>query len=188
MMNCVHPMRMVNTMKRFADAVGLTADIDHYKWSEETDLLETITIETPIEYVIRKHQQFAVSTDDVDDWGVCYLRYNLAESENSTFAPYWHEQFPELKEFANITLALLHELGHVATRNETFYDEDGEIFDRDFSMMMLGMFPDPIFASFAYYEMPDEKAATMWAINWLNDTEHQKIAKEFEKKFFACFE
>ena len=40
----------------------------------------------------------------------------------------------------------------------------------------------------AYFQMPDETAATEWAIKWLSNPENRKIAKAFEKKFFACFE
>ena len=42
--------------------------------------------------------------------------------------------------------------------------------------------------NYAYFTLPDETAATEWAINWLSDAENRKKAKAFEKKFFACFE
>jgi O-antigen/teichoic acid export membrane protein len=38
-----------------------------------------------------------------------------------------------------------------------------------------------------YFLLPDEMSATDWAVEWLQDAEHRRIAKAFEKKFFACF-
>lgn len=38
-----------------------------------------------------------------------------------------------------------------------------------------------------YYFLPDERAATEWAIEWLKNSENRKIAKKFEKEFFECF-
>jgi len=37
-----------------------------------------------------------------------------------------------------------------------------------------------------YFDLPDEKAATEWAIKWL--AENAAIAKEFEKEFVKCWE
>ena len=39
-----------------------------------------------------------------------------------------------------------------------------------------------------YQQLPDELAATTWALDWLADAEHRKLAKAFEKKFFANYE
>ena len=38
-----------------------------------------------------------------------------------------------------------------------------------------------------YLHVPTEWVATQWAINWLADAENRKIAREFERKFWACF-
>ena len=84
------------------------------------------------------------------------------------------------KGFANVTLALLHELGHLSTER----DED---FDRESAMALIKLLPKEE-RNFAYFKMPDEKAATDWAIEWLQNAENRKLAKAFEKKFFACFE
>lgn len=85
------------------------------------------------------------------------------------------------KGFADITLALLHELGHLSCDND-FGD-----YDRFKAMNELEKYPlNEI--NFHYFKLPDETAATNWAIEWLQNPEHRKIAKRFEKKFFACFE
>lgn len=86
--------------------------------------------------------------------------------------------------FANVTLILLHELGHHQTQDKieelkkTGYCREAEltrIFLRTKSVED---------ANVLYYQLPDEKLATNWAIQWLQDPEHRKIAKAFEKNFF----
>lgn len=83
--------------------------------------------------------------------------------------------------FADITLVLLHELGHFMTNDNDFGD-----FDRDAEMEFLQTIPVE-FRNLLYFCFPDETAATDWAIEWLQDAEHRRMAKAFEKKFFACF-
>jgi len=83
--------------------------------------------------------------------------------------------------FANITLALLHELGHFSSQQEF------EDYDREEEMAFLRSIPAE-FARPMYFLLPDEMSATDWAVEWLQDAEHRKIAKAFEKKFFACLE
>lgn len=82
--------------------------------------------------------------------------------------------------FANVTLVLLHELGHFSSQQEF------EGYDRDEEMAFLSSIP-PKFASELYFLLPDEMSATDWAVEWLQNAENRKIAKRFEKKFFACF-
>lgn len=78
---------------------------------------------------------------------------------------------PMAQGFANITLTILHELGHHFTR-EVFlaqdYDAYSEITNWD-----------------EYLNLPCERVATDWAIAWLGDKEHRKVAKAFERQFFA---
>ena len=78
-------------------------------------------------------------------------------------------------------IILLHELGHF-TAQQKF-----EGYDRGKALAELREKFPPAIINFEYFKLPDEKAATGWAINWLSDPEHRKIAKAFEKKFFACF-
>lgn len=87
---------------------------------------------------------------------------------------------PVCKGFANITLILLHELGHFSSQ------QDFEDYNREEEIKFLNTIPHEI-ASMMYFLLPDEMSATDWAVEWLQDAEHRKIAKAFEKKFFACF-
>ena len=91
------------------------------------------------------------------------------------------ERCPLTKGFATITLTLLHELGHLSSQQ----DFDG--YDRFEELEKIHKLPkwerNP-----AYFKLPDEKAATDWAIEWLQNPNNRKIAKAFEKEFFKCFE
>jgi len=73
--------------------------------------------------------------------------------------------------FANVTLSILHEIGHFFNK-EVFYAQDMEEYSK-------------ITEYEEYFSLPCEKVATDWAINWLQDKEHRKVAKAFEKVFFT---
>lgn len=89
---------------------------------------------------------------------------------------------PMGKGFASITLSLLHELGHFSTNQEI------EGYDRELELEFLHRTIPREVRNYAYFMLPDEMAATLWAIEWLKNKENRKLAKAFEKKFFACFE
>lgn len=74
------------------------------------------------------------------------------------------------KGFANITLSILHEIGHHFNR-ESFITTDSEQYDAS--------------TGYWHFMLPCEMDATDWAIEWLQDSQHRKIAKQFEKDFFG---
>lgn len=74
---------------------------------------------------------------------------------------------PMARGFADVTLSVLHELGHFFNRDS--FDEsqeEGEEFETHFSL-------------------PCEIIATNWAIEWLQSKENRRVAKAFEKEFFG---
>ena len=79
---------------------------------------------------------------------------------------------PSARGFSNITLSLLHECGHWATRsvmNHLEYDKAvAKAFTQD-----------------EYMKIPWEHLATEWAICWLASSFNRKMAKEFEKDYFG---
>jgi hypothetical protein len=83
-----------------------------------------------------------------------------------------------MKGFSRITKILLHEIGHLATytkvHNKYSTDELVELHHHCRN-------------NYNYIRLPDEYAATQWAIDWLKDANNRKTAKQFEKKFWACF-
>ena len=101
---------------------------------------------------------------------------------NTQFRKHFVNLCPMAKGFSDVTLALLHELGHFST------DQEIQGYDREIELNFLQQVVPKGVLNYAYFMLPDEMAATLWAIEWLKDSENRKLAKAFEKKFFACFE
>lgn len=87
-----------------------------------------------------------------------------------------------MKGFSQAVRILLHELGHVMTQ-ERVIEEYGE--ETIAEMRMRNHNNNK--GNRGYVRLPDEYAATQWAIDWLADPDHRKIARDFEKKFWTCF-
>lgn len=83
--------------------------------------------------------------------------------------------------FATITMTLLHELGHFETEWYDFEDYDREAEIERILTLPRGQ------KNWEYFKLPDEYAATEWAIEWLSKKENRVVAKQFERAFFACF-
>jgi len=85
-----------------------------------------------------------------------------------------------MKGFSQITKILLHEMGHHFTYHqiEALYGAEE----------MKRLYKEAEGNNEKYLHVPAEWVATQWAINWLADEQHRKLAKEFEKEFWACFE
>lgn len=86
---------------------------------------------------------------------------------------------PYMKGFSQIVRILLHEFGHHMTYATIvgMYGEDE----------ITRLYKNASNDNEKYIHVPTEWAATKWAIDWLEDAEHRQIAREFEKKFWACF-
>jgi len=89
------------------------------------------------------------------------------------------------KGFANITVTLLHELGHQETKASLSCDDYKK---RIFAMAEF----DAQDLSIAernrrYFNLKDEYKATEWAVNWLSISENRRKAKIFEKEFFKAW-
>ena len=82
------------------------------------------------------------------------------------------EQYPSAQGFSNITITLLHECGHWATRSVMDIVEYDKMKNKAYTQRM-------------YMDIPWEQLATMWAICWLASPVNRKIAKEFEHKYFG---
>ena len=123
----------------------------------------------------------------IDDQGEEFFRigYNFDElwhKGSFQFAQDFFSRCPMGRGFASVTLAILHELGHFHSQ------QDFEGYDRELALKEIRKNFAPQFRNFEYFKLPDEKSATDWAIEWLSHSENRKLAKQFEKKFFECFE
>ena len=126
---------------------------------------------------------FAVCIAEKDDPEFHFF-YNLDElysRGHKQFAQDFFARCPMGRGFASITITILHEIGHMNAQ------QDFEGYNRIEAIRELkNNFPRETI-NFEYFKLPDEKAATDWAIEWLRHPENRRKAKEFEKKFFACF-
>ena len=133
--------------------------------------------------LIKRKEGFGARVDDKGNH-TFRIGYNIDElfsKGSKQFANNFYKQYPSGRGFASVTLSLLHELGHFYTCDLDF----GE-YDREKEIAWIESLPQNMI-NFYYFLLPDEEAATNWAIEWLKNKENRKIAKAFEKQFFACF-
>lgn len=118
-----------------------------------------------------------------DKFFTIFFNFNtFACRANKMFNNYIYVRYPSARGFASITLTILHEIGHF----HTFWDDYG-YYNREKELEMLKAHIKGDILNYTYFNLPDERAATDWAIRWLQDPEHRKMAKAFEKEFFKCF-
>jgi hypothetical protein len=116
-----------------------------------------------------------------DDWGMrvdeklprLILPSDLQQNtdEDKLYRKFFTDQCKCGKGFSNVTISLLHEIGHWETRDEVdweaYYDARIGVYDYD------------------YFNLDAELKATNWAIKWLSDPKNRKFAKAFEVKFYG---
>lgn len=186
-MTLVKPRKVVWTMRDFINTASdlehiIEGDFDGEKYTNvvtakrtakfvKSDHFKTYVCD-PLWAELESHITIYYNIDDLWDWTMKDFRKDFVS------------RCPMAKGFANVTLTLLHELGHSETgilwKERT--DTNNKLVDR-FKNGEI----DKHELQFAYFRFPDETAATDWAIEWLKDAEHRKIAKKFEKEFFKCF-
>ena len=77
---------------------------------------------------------------------------------------------PLARGFADVTLSILHEVGHHFNR-EAYIFCDMEEYNNA--------------TGADHFKLHCEMVATDWAIQWLQDTQNRKIAKAFEREYFG---
>lgn len=192
----IKPRKVVWVMRDFVNAVN---SVTYTEWvipaagkTDETTeeflarLHSAQEIECLAEIVLQKSPQdrgFAICVNDIGEPTIS-MWYDIEElwcRGSSQFAQDFYSRCPMGRGFATITLTLLHELGHIHSQQEfDGYDRPTAILD------LREQYPKETI-NFEYFKLPDETAATDWAIEWLADAENRKMAKAFEKEFFKCF-
>lgn len=165
----IHPIAVQNVMASFAN---------------EIHSLTTADGNRPKCKMISTRIGFCAFMNDIgkEEFRIGYNFELLYSVPHKPFSDHFRSICPTAKGFALVTLSLLHELGHFHTEREF------EGYDRHTELIKIrNMYQTKAERDLAYFNLPDEKAATEWAIAWLQDPEHRKIAKRFEKKFFQCF-
>lgn len=187
----IHPRKAVWAMRDFINEIhNLTfeaiivepgkPDETAEEWYERFRNAESLAVPAVCKMVKLSRENFCAFTGDEggEEFRIGY-NFNAIWSKDG-FRETCTSRSPVCKGFANITLILLHELGHFSSQ------QDFEDYNREEEIEFLNSIPHEI-ASMMYFLLPDEMSATDWAVEWLQDAEHRRIAKAFEKKFFACF-
>ena len=186
------PRKVIWVMRAFINEIhGLTyinvslpyiKDENPDEWFERFSNAVEEEIPSQVKMTYRE-DGFAVCPIEKDDPEFHFF-YNLDElysRGHKQFAQDFFARCPMGRGFASITITILHEIGHMNAQ------QDFEGYNRIEAIRELkNNFPRETI-NFEYFKLPDEKAATDWAIEWLNHPENRRKAKEFEKKFFACF-
>ena len=100
-----------------------------------------------------------------------YLPSDLNENdeEDKLFRQDFISRCPLAHDFADISLTILHEVGHFYNR-EIALENDFEEYES-----ITGV---------DHFKIPSEIVATDWAIQWLQNPENRKLAKAFERQYF----
>ena len=197
---CLHPRRMVNIMRDFLfeasdleyEATYPPADVTFEDFWNDHSLM--ISEMWKCDCKVKHTGRFEAHVGDFqeEDDSVFVIGYSMEEIETKVsdyFTDNFRSRFPVAKGFSNVTLALLHELGHF----ETCYDCDEQYPDWNRSEARKELHKkykptnDLYNANQEYFTWPDERLATEWAANWLTDANNRKLAKAFEIKFASCF-
>ena len=165
---CVHPIKVNRIIKSFVeDFFPLCVDVE-LAWDNDSSI------------------NYAICADE-DEVTIYIPNWKKANFKNDNGGKCFRKDFTERcplgKGFSDITISLLHEIGHAMTNRDL-----PENYDRASECAKVNRIKDNSERCFAYFKMLDETLATDWAIKWLQDPEQRKIAKDFEKQFWACFE
>lgn len=210
-----HPRKIYKIMTNFVNDISdLTREIELYRMNEEDEAaytsattqerrkmwpdiyrrLEPCFGEEKCVFTVKKeevscaHLKFAA--DNID----CHIGVNfneLATTANKAVRENAISRSKTLKGFSDATFTLLHELGHFMTQMDTEIirltnDEWEDIFEEAEKNSRNELEEQRIIQSY-YCALPQEKAATDWAIDFLSDPENRKKAKAFEKEFFKAW-
>ena len=138
--------------------------------------------------MVKSHRVEYFSQGSIEDKNLKILVPNWKKADftndngGKAFRKDFVTRFPSARGFSDVTLSLLHEIGHSMTKafvppmREEYekYNEQVE------QLEMCDVYP-------LYFNLTNERMATDWAIEWLKVAENRRIAKEFEKKFAKCF-
>ena len=177
--NLLHPVRALNAMRRF---IAAALDENGYADEVDEDGYYTGNMVFP-EIHFQKDYEFAAFVNvRVMELRFAYCYDDLMEEDQQAFRRECIRRNKHAQDFADITLTLLHELGHFETRKLVPVE-----FDRDEALAAIDDNLPMDKQNALYFCMVDEALATDWGMDWLREERNRKIARDFEKKFFSCF-
>ena len=134
------------------------------------DFVELITGIRPV--IARKRDDWSV-VSEADSMRMTVPTVYTSSETDKAFRKDFVSRCPLARGFADVTISILHEMGHFATRdnfNADVYTAQVEEAGADMEK---------------YMAIPYEMLATCWAICWLMDPDNRKEAKNFERNFFG---
>ena len=163
--DCAHPKRCRKLMKKFLE--------DATTLCKEIDLSEGVF-------------GFCTNLENKDKSKII-IEYDYADlndgAQSKEFCRFFHEKDKVTKGFSELTLSLLHELGH----NETVSLVPKK-YSREKSLRKIKkQTSDFVELNRLYFNLTDELMATEWAITWLRSKNNRKRAKKFERDFFNAW-
>lgn len=130
------------------------------------------------DYVAGEH---VIIAKERDEWGMSLAEKTprlilpkdlmKQDEEDKKFRKFFLTLYPLAWEFSDVTISILHEIGHHFHRIEYItcdVDEYNNAFGYD------------------HFKLPCELVATEWAIEWLQTKGNRAIAKQFEHDFFEA--
>ena len=134
------------------------------------DFVELITGVRPV--IARVRDDWAVVGSDESIRLTVPVSFTGSEMDK-LFRKDFVSRCPLAQGFADVTISILHEMGHFATRDNFNADVYGKQVEEAGADMAK------------YMAIPYEMLATCWAICWLMDPDNRKEAKNFERNFFG---
>lgn len=194
---CIHPRKAMWAMRDFLNTISPLTHLDGWLVANPNDPIEKwvkgdpVYEKTAIKLKFDSEEGFGAlipwESEELENMKEVTITYDfdsLGCYGDKCFRKNFVKRYPGGNGFASITLSLLHELGHFCTCADFDFTYKMNKILREFER--INKLPAEE-RNEAYFALPDEYAATQWAIEWLQEAEHRKIAKAFEKKFFACF-
>lgn len=118
--------------------------------------------------IAKERDQWSINVNQIPPRLILPKDLNENDETDKMFRSDFIRRYSSAQGFANITLSILHELGHHFTR-EIYLNADkyeGDTMEEHLTLLT-------------------EVVATEWAIQWLKNSINRKIAKAFEKEYFG---
>ena len=170
---CIHPRRANKIVKEFIATL----------YNESVDFALAITKGKVVNYAawgdVAEDEEVMIF---IPNWRKADFKHDKG---GKLFRKDFVQRCARAKGFSDVTISVLHEVGHTMTNQFLPKDYDRKTEFEKLKSNLQAKTNKEI--TLAYFQMQDEVMATNWAIDWLNDAQNRKTAKRFEKKFWACF-
>ena len=116
--------------------------------------------------IAKERDQWSINVDQTPPRLILPKDLNENDETDKMFRADFIRRYASAQGFANVTLSILHELGHYFTREIYLNAEksEGDTMEE-------------------HLTLPAEVVATEWAIRWLKESINRKTAKAFEKEY-----